>query len=207
MEMPAWDVVWPIAQTLESATSEAECRALHEAAAVADAHAGLWHGMTGKTLHAVEIGTWCGRTAVCIEAALQRMPLTTIDRFQSFVDVCGNLTRPPSRMQVMHLLHERRASRVTVLQGDSPAVAAGWDKQVGFLFIDGDHGETGPSSDWIAWRPHLHPGALICWHDYIPGEPHGPYRAVAQTINRLLGDGTLHEVSRAGTLIVTSLAD
>ena len=34
-----------------------------------------------------------------------------------------------------------------------------------FVFFDGDHSYEGMQEDWTAWRPHLAPGAIACFHD------------------------------------------
>lgn len=200
-----WQATWAHARTIESATSERECEALYLAAVQADAIADVLYRRDETLLAAVEIGTWCGRTALVIEAALNRMALTTIDRFERFVDVCGNKTIPPTREQVLHHLAERRASRVRVVQGTSTAIAGSWSDRVGFLFIDGDHADGGPQADWAAWEPHLHMDAIVCWHDYIPEEPDGPYRAVARTVDLLLAMRELYVITRVGTLLVTGI--
>jgi predicted O-methyltransferase YrrM len=36
-------------------------------------------------------------------------------------------------------------------------------RPVDFVFIDGDHLRS--YDDWLAWRPHLSAGAIVCFHD------------------------------------------
>ena len=36
---------------------------------------------------------------------------------------------------------------------------------VDFVFFDGDHSWDGLREDWEAWRPHIAPGGIVCFHD------------------------------------------
>lgn len=40
-----------------------------------------------------------------------------------------------------------------------------WDKNIGMLFIDGDHTYNGVKAD-IKWIKHVIPGGIIAFHDY-----------------------------------------
>jgi len=50
--------------------------------------------------------------------------------------------------------------------GDSKEVGKTWNKQIDYLFIDGDHSWDGAKGDIDAWFPHLKPGAIVAFHDY-----------------------------------------
>lgn len=67
---------------------------------------------------------------------------------------------------------------VTLLSGDShsPAfrerVARELDgTPVDFLFIDGDHTETGVTADYNDYREFVRPGGLIAFHDIVENQP------------------------------------
>lgn len=52
--------------------------------------------------------------------------------------------------------------------GDSKEVGKAWDRgQVDAVFIDGDHTHEGCRGDWEAWRPHIKPGGIVAFHDYM----------------------------------------
>jgi hypothetical protein len=34
-----------------------------------------------------------------------------------------------------------------------------------FIFFDGDHSWDGLREDWDAWRDHIAPGGIACFHD------------------------------------------
>lgn len=41
-------------------------------------------------------------------------------------------------------------------------------KQIDFLFIDGDHSETGGRTGWNEWSPYIKPGGFVAFHDARP---------------------------------------
>jgi cephalosporin hydroxylase len=67
---------------------------------------------------------------------------------------------------------------VTLLQGNSHD--AGFKQQVArhlngrkvdFLFIDGDHTETGVTADYMEYREFVRPGGIIAFHDIVESQP------------------------------------
>ena len=44
-------------------------------------------------------------------------------------------------------------------------------KKVDFLFIDGDHTESGVEADYYAYRDFVRPGGLIAFHDIVEKQP------------------------------------
>lgn len=56
--------------------------------------------------------------------------------------------------------------QITPLRGTATEVAKGWDKPVGMLFHDADHAYEAVKDDYLAWLPHLVPGAWVAVHDY-----------------------------------------
>lgn len=68
--------------------------------------------------------------------------------------------------------------RVTLLSGNSHdpgfrsrVEAALGDRQVDFLFIDGDHSEAGVEADYEDYRHLVRPGGLIAFHDIVANQP------------------------------------
>lgn len=47
----------------------------------------------------------------------------------------------------------------------------GWDKDLDFLFIDGDHSWDGIDHDWNNWSRFVVPGGIVALHDTRPA-PH-----------------------------------
>jgi predicted O-methyltransferase YrrM len=66
----------------------------------------------------------------------------------------------------------------------SSVAANDWNGPIDFLFIDGDHSETGVQQDWEKWHRFVVPGGVVVFHDAatFPGgwtrEDWGPVRLV-----------------------------
>jgi hypothetical protein len=59
-------------------------------------------------------------------------------------------------------------------RGSGVEAAAQWKgPQVGFLFHDAGHSYEDVRQDYLAWRPHLAPGAWVGVHDYWGAVPDG----------------------------------
>ncbi len=115
----------------------------------------------------MEIGTARGATAL-IWAHLARERLLTCDILErpGFADLLQAFPPPGSDC------------RVTVMVGDSHAgefvqrVRDELDgRPVDFLFIDGDHSETGVARDFENYRQLVRPGGLIAFHDIADAQP------------------------------------
>ncbi|MFH1135056.1 MAG: glycosyltransferase [Pseudomonadota bacterium] len=57
------------------------------------------------------------------------------------------------------------ADRVEALVMTSSEAAAGWDKPIRLLFIDGDHGYESTKNDFETWAPAVVPGGYVVFHD------------------------------------------
>ncbi len=49
----------------------------------------------------------------------------------------------------------------------SHAAVQGWNKPIDFIFIDGDHSDSGVRTDWQDWSPHIIPGGYAAFHDSV----------------------------------------
>ncbi len=115
----------------------------------------------------LEIGTARGGTAL-IWARLARERLVTCDILErrGFAELLRAFPPPGSDC------------RVSVMVGDSHAeefvqrVRDELDgQQVDFLFIDGDHSETGVAQDFETYRKFVRPGGVIAFHDIADSQP------------------------------------
>lgn len=69
-----------------------------------------------------------------------------------------------------------------------------------FIFFDGDHSREGLEEDWQAWRPHLAPGCIACFHDSrAQHESFGCARYMAEVIAH---DAEFEQIDAADTLTV-----
>src|SRR5690606_34611658 len=112
----------------------------------------------------LEIGTARGGTSlIWAHIAKQRLITCDITGSERFSELLRAFPPP------------RSACKVTVMTGDSHARSfqdrvraelAG--ERVDFLFIDGDHTESGVEQDFEAYRGLVRPGGLIAFHDIAP---------------------------------------
>ena len=128
----------------------------------------------------VEVGTYCGKSAVYLGAAARQTGhvLFSIDHHHgseelqagwahhdpSIVDqVTGEIdTLPWARQTVREAGLERD---VVLVVGESVTVARDWPGQVALLFIDGGHGEEVAWADYRSWGPKVAEGGIFAIHD------------------------------------------
>lgn len=143
--------------------------------------------------HAVEIGSWQGKSAVVLGKGLASSPdsrLHCVDPFNA--DGC-----PPS----LPLFAAHRAAhdcslregfernlarhgvreRVEVWQGYSQDIAPQFPHPIDLLFIDGNHEYEAVRQDFDLWLPKLRPGGMLCLHDACAKFP-GVERLIAEAI-------------------------
>ena len=163
----------------------------------------------------VEIGTWCGKSAIYLGAAARdrETVLFTVDHHrgseenqagwehhdESLVDPETGLldTLPTFRRTI----HEAGLDDVVIgVVGDSPTVAAYFSTPAALVFIDGGHGEAPAHADYDAWGHRLAPGGLLAIHDVFP-DPADGGRPPYEIFQRALADG-FRELSATGSLRV-----
>ncbi|MFE3878721.1 class I SAM-dependent methyltransferase [Kitasatospora sp. NPDC059146] len=180
--------------------------ALYEAAVAAARRTGL---------PVLEIGTYCGRSAVLLAAAAREAGTValTVDHHRgseeqqpgweyhdpTLVDPeVGRMDTLPRFRRTLHAagLEEH----VVALVGRSPQIAALWGRPLALVFIDGGHTDEHATGDYEGWAPHLAPEGLLVVHDVFPDPADGgqaPYRVYL----RALAEG-FEEVSVTGSLRV-----
>ncbi|MER8104678.1 class I SAM-dependent methyltransferase [Kitasatospora sp. NPDC094016] len=166
-------------------------------------------------LPVLEIGTYCGRSAVLLAAAARETGTTalTVDHHRgseeqqpgweyhdpTLVDQeVGLMDTLPRFRRTLHAagLEEH----VVALVGRSPRIAALWGRPLALVFIDGGHTDEHATGDYEGWAPHLAPDGLLVVHDVFPDPADGgqaPYRVYL----RALAEG-FEEVSVTGSLRV-----
>jgi predicted O-methyltransferase YrrM len=171
--------------------------------------------VTGPLL---EIGSYCGKSAVYLGAAARATGriLYTVDHHRGseenqpgwewhepdLVDPTAGLidTLPVFRRTIAEAGLE---DRVVAVIGDSPTVAANWTTDVAFLFIDGGHGREPAHRDFDAWMPRLVAGGTLAIHDVFPDPADGgqpPYelylRALSMRLEPIGATGSLRVLRR-----------
>jgi predicted O-methyltransferase YrrM len=142
----------------------------------------------------LEIGTYCGKSAVYLGAAARRKGtvLFTVDHHRgSEENQPGWEYHDPSlvdpRVDKIDTLPFARATihdagledTVVMVVGPSVLVAAHWRTPLAFCFIDGGHGDEVVRADYEAWAPWVAPGGLLAFHDVFERPEDGgqaPYR-------------------------------
>lgn len=127
---------------------------------------------------AVEIGTWLGRSIICLAQTLKQMgkfncKLYVVDTFkgesnqkehEATVKLAGGNLRSKFEENI------RRCGvddMITVIEGDSAASAKEFaDKSLAFCYIDAAHDYDSVVRDIRAWQPKVKDGGILAGHDY-----------------------------------------
>jgi predicted O-methyltransferase YrrM len=168
----------------------------------------------GGTL--LEIGAWCGKSAVYLGAAAEEggSVLFSLDHHRGseenqagwehfdadLVDpVDGRLNTLPRWQRTIADAQLERC--VVGLVGDSPTIAAHWARPLSLLFIDGGHGAEPAWADYRGWTPFVAERGLLAIHDVFE-DPADGGRPPFELFCHALGSGQFREVSATGSLRV-----
>ncbi|MCP3938687.1 MAG: class I SAM-dependent methyltransferase [Actinomycetia bacterium] len=147
----------------------------------------------------VEIGTYCGKSAVFLAAGarLSQTVLFTIDHHRgseemqtgwdnhdsSLVDGTGRINSLP---EFRRLVDELSLHDVIVgVVGDAAVVGASWNSRASLVFIDGGHGPIPAHADYDLWAPHVATGGVLAIHDVFPDPADGgrpPYEIYCRAL-------------------------
>jgi predicted O-methyltransferase YrrM len=174
--------------------------------------AGIAGGAVGPLL---EIGTYCGKSAVYLGAAARvaGTVLFTVDHHRGseenqagwdhhdteVVDPeTGKMDTLPFFRRTIHAADLEDV--VVAVVGYSIPVAQAWQTPLGFLFIDGGHAEDVATADYAHWSPFVAPGGVLAIHDVFE-DPADGGQAPFQVWQRAVADG-FEPVSATGSLRV-----
>jgi MMP 1-O-methyltransferase len=166
---------------------------------------------------ALEVGTYCGKSAVYLGAAARVTGGTafTVDHHRgseenqagwehhdaSLVDPeLGVMDTLPVFRRTIH--DAGLEEQVVAVVGRSRTVSRWWGTPLSLLFIDGGHGEQPAREDYEGWTPHVMPGGLLAIHDVFPDPAHGgrpPYELIYLPA---LASGLFEEVDALGSMRV-----
>jgi MMP 1-O-methyltransferase len=166
------DELLVFATTVKGFMPENEGLALYETALAHGRHvpAGTW----------LEIGAWCGKSAVYLGAAAEATNgvLYSLDHHhgseenqegwqhfdETLVDPSdGRLNTLPSWQQT--IARAQLEATVVGLVGPSTVIAQHFTQPLDLLFIDGGHGHDVAWADYEAWTPKVRGGGLLLIHD------------------------------------------
>jgi predicted O-methyltransferase YrrM len=171
---------------------------------------------------ALEVGTYCGKSAIYLGAAARAVAaggadpvVFTVDHHRgseenqagwehhdaSLVDpAIGLMDTLPVFRRTIH--DAGLEEHVVAVVGRSRTVSRWWGTPLSLLFIDGGHGEQPARDDYEGWTPHLMPGGLLVIHDVFPDPANGgrpPYELIYLPA---LASGRFEEVEALGSMRV-----
>jgi MMP 1-O-methyltransferase len=164
----------------------------------------------------LEVGTYCGKSAVYLGAAarIAGTVLVTVDHHHgSEENQAGWEHHDPSlvdpstgRMDTLPAFRKTICSagledEVVAVVGQSRTVAAFWRTPLALLFIDGGHAEEHAQGDYEGWAPHVAVGGALVIHDVFP-DPGDGVRPPYDVYLRALKSGAFEERRVEGSLRV-----
>jgi MMP 1-O-methyltransferase len=162
----------------------------------------------------LEIGSYCGKSAVYIGAACKRFENTlfSIDHHQGSEEhQPGELYFDPDLFDPFHFrVDTLRYFRKTLLAADlehtvvplvtSSALAVRhWSMPLGLVFIDGGHAYDTVLKDYLGWNRHILPGGFLVFHDIFPDPAEGG-QAPFEVYQKALSSGRFQPMPMTGSL-------
>jgi predicted O-methyltransferase YrrM len=162
----------------------------------------------------LEIGAWCGKSAVYLGAAAEATAsvLYSLDHHHgseenqrgwehfdpSLVDDAdGRLNTLPAWQRT--IARARLESTVVGLVGPSTVIAAHFEQPLDLLFIDGGHARDVAWADFEAWTPRVVVGGLLLIHDVFE-DPLDGGRAPFEIYQAALAGGQWSDLASEGSL-------
>lgn len=164
----------------------------------------------------LEIGTYCGKSAVYIGTAAKERGgvLFTIDHHRGSDEMQPGWEHHDTQtwdtragaMESLPFLRDtlRRAKleeAVIPIIGRSATIARYWRTPLAFLFIDGGHSMDNALADYEGWSAHVMPGGLMLIHDVFP-DPKDGGRPPFEIYKMALESGLFDEVDAVRSLRV-----
>ncbi|MEO9323697.1 class I SAM-dependent methyltransferase [Nocardioides sp. C4-1] len=164
----------------------------------------------------LEVGTYCGKSAIYLGAAAQAAGGTvfTVDHHRgSEENQAGwehhdaTLVDPAiGRMDTLPVfrrtIHDAGLEDVVVaIVGRSTTVSAHWRTPLSLLFIDGGHAEEHAQNDYSGWAPWVMAGGLLVIHDVFPNPADGG-QPPFHVWQRAIAGGAWDDVETVGSMRV-----
>ena len=179
-------------------------------------HAGAQHGLLRRGGTWLEVGAWCGKSAVYLGAAAEASAslLYSLDHHhgseenqagwehfdESLVDPHdGRLNTLPTWQRT--IAEARLESTVVGLVGPSALIAPHFAQPLDLLFIDGGHAHDVAFTDFELWAPKIVVGGLLLIHDVFP-DPADGGRPPYEVYLAARASGAFVDVSDEGSLRV-----
>lgn len=164
----------------------------------------------------LEVGSYCGKSAIYLGAAARQLDTVVfaVDHHRGseenqagwewhepdLVDPdVGLMDTLPTFRRTVH--DAGLEGTVVAVVAESATVGRYWTTPLGFLFIDGGHGDEPAHRDYETWTPHVAVGGILAIHDVFPNPADGG-RPPYEIYLRALDSGAFSEVSATGSLRV-----
>lgn len=139
--------------------------------------------------HIVEVGNFRGRSTVALALGSRRGAGVQVYSFDPHTEFVGPRGGRFGRADQAHLYANLARAGVgewvSVVTLDARLVAPAWPaRDVGLLFVDGDHRYEAVVADHAGWEPHLASGATVAFDDR-------DYPDVARRLAELVAAGRL----------------
>jgi Methyltransferase domain len=136
----------------------------------------------------VEIGSFKGRSTVMLAKVASHYglgPIISIDPHTHILSTGpDSSTLPTTYEDFLSSLRTRDVeSHVEVHRAFSDDVSRTWDRQIRFLWIDGDHSYEGAKADFDGFIPFVAPMGVVALHDALNNFP-GPVRVFVEEMLR-----------------------
>ena len=165
---------------------------------------------------ALEIGTYCGKSAIWLGAAARatRSTVFTLDHHRGSEENQAGwehhdtslVDQEPGLMDTLPVFRRtlERAGledEVVALVGRSTTVARHWRTPVALLFIDGGHAEEHAQNDYTGFARWVQPGGVLVIHDVFE-RPENGGQAPYHVWQRAVGSGAFRPVTTVGSMRV-----
>ncbi|MFJ9317507.1 class I SAM-dependent methyltransferase [Pimelobacter simplex] len=165
----------------------------------------------------LEVGTYCGKSAIYLGAAAQQVGGTvfTVDHHRGSEENQAGWEHHDAsvvdpELGLMDTLGQFRKNiaragleeQVVAVVGQSTTVAAHWRTPLSLLFIDGGHGEEPARADFTGWAHWVAAGGYLAIHDVFPDPADGGRPPYEQIYLPALASGAFIEVTHTGSLRV-----
>jgi predicted O-methyltransferase YrrM len=163
-----------------------------------------------------EIGAYCGKSTIYLGTAAEELGsvIFSLDHHRGSEEnqagwehhdvalVDGELDKLDTLPTFRRTIHDAGLEgTVVAVVGDSPTVGAHWTTPLGFLFIDGGHGEGPAHRDFELWTPHVRVGGVLAIHDVFP-DPADGGRPPYEIYRRAIESEDFADISTTGSLRV-----